>query len=667
MTLRQKLFLLLVSIALVPLAVLAGLGFRSSQNVAARLAAENQNAVVADITQLLARNVQANSSYLNGEAAIVELSLQLQAAAVERALGEPAPHVPLYFAERFDGPRTQWPPQTSLVRLGEAPQPMAVSASVGSVMVPRGVDRVAAHDNLERLASIDGTLRALDRENPGLFLAQFTALASGERNNFPGHGNYPPGYDSRQRSWYSAAHASDRRLWTPPLFSASTKQLTFIAAMPVHGPDGRFAGVSAVEIPIVDVLRKLDRSVQRQERAGATSIGRLADEVATILVVPFATEGARMPNALRVIAQRSYQQQAANWAATPALETIDGGNPSIYDGLVDDVVAGRSATVRMTYDGADSLWAISPVPALGAAILIVLPYDRILAAADAASEDVRASANGQLRNSAIVALLVLAALALIAYYVSDLATKPIRELAQVAARIGAGDLNARATVAGHDEITALANAFNAMVPQLQAGLRMQHGLEIARAVQQNLLPLQPPVIPGFDIAGASEYCDETGGDYYDFVDLSRTGEGRVAIAVGDVSGHGIGAALLMASVRAALRASIDGADSPEASMQRANRLLCADVGDGSFMTLVLTLVDRSAGTIRWVNAAHDAPLVYHRNANAFLETAGADVPIGIDPTWPYAEHELTLPAGDFVLAIGTDGIWETEDGAGRPY
>jgi sigma-B regulation protein RsbU (phosphoserine phosphatase) len=196
---------------------------------------------------------------------------------------------------------------------------------------------------------------------------------------------------------------------------------------------------------------------------------------------------------------------------------------------------------------------------------------------------------------------------------------------------------------------------------------MQHGLEIARAVQQNLLPLQPPVIPGFDIAGASEYCDETGGDYYDFVDLSRTGEGRVAIAVGDVSGHGIGAALLMASVRAALRASIDGADSPEASMQRANRLLCADVGDGSFMTLVLTLVDRSAGTIRWVNAAHDAPLVYHRNANAFLETAGADVPIGIDPTWPYAEHELTLPAGDFVLAIGTDGIWETEDGAGKPY
>ena len=88
----------------------------------------------------LARNVLANSTYLNGQAAVVELSLQLQAAAVERALSLPPPHVPLYFAERFDGPPAQWPPQTTLVRLGEAPQPMPVSAAVGSVMVPHGVN-----------------------------------------------------------------------------------------------------------------------------------------------------------------------------------------------------------------------------------------------------------------------------------------------------------------------------------------------------------------------------------------------------------------------------------------------------------------------------------------------------------------------------------------------
>ncbi len=204
-----------------------------------------------------------------------------------------------------------------------------------------------------------------------------------------------------------------------------------------------------------------------------------------------------------------------------------------------------------------------------------------------------------------------------------------------------------------------------MVPKLQNGLRMQAGLELARAVQQNLLPLEPPAIPGLDIAGASAYCDETGGDFYDIIDISRVGTRRVELAIGDVSGHGIGAALLMASVRAALRSSIDAGEAPAISVGRANRLLCTDVADGSFMTLVLASIDANAGTIRWVNAAHDAPAIYHRETDAFLATAGADVPIGIDPAWPYVEHRLTMPGGRVVAALATDGIWETENGAGH--
>jgi sigma-B regulation protein RsbU (phosphoserine phosphatase) len=665
-SLRQKLFLLLASIALLPLAVLAGLEFRANLNVAGRLAEQNRAALVADITQLLARNVQANSTYLNEQANIVELSLQLQVAADERQFSEPPPDGPLYFAAQFDGVPAKWPPHTNLTRLGGAPGTIPVSATVGSVMAPKSVNPAAARDNFERLSGTFDTLRGLARDHPGLFLAQFTALETGERDNFPGHGGYPATYDSRKRSWYRAAKASGKRKWTPN-FSASTKQLTFIASMPVHEPGGRFAGVAAIEIPIVDVLRNLDRSTQRQEKAGASSLGQVADEVATILVVPIKSAHAKTPDALQVLAQRSYQKQAANWTAAPALVNITGSDPVAYAGLVADVLAGRSGIARMSLNGADSLWAISPVPALGAAILVVLPYDRILAAADASSMAVRAAANAQLRDSGIVSLLMLALLAILAYYVSGIATKPIRELVAVVTRIGGGDLSARATVRGSDEIAALATAFNAMVPQLQDGLRMQHGLELARAVQQNLLPIRPPKIAGFDIAGASAYCDETGGDYYDFVDLSRAGDQRVEIAVGDVSGHGIGAALLMASVRAALRASIDAADSPSASIKRANRLLWADVADGSFMTLILALIDASAGSIGWVNAAHDAPAIYHRDSDTFLASSGADIPIGIDPDWPYAEHALQLPPGNFVVAIGTDGIWETDDPAGIPF
>jgi phosphoserine phosphatase RsbU/P len=273
-SLRHKLFLLLALIALVPLAVLAGLEFRASLNVADQLAAQNRAALVADITQLLARNVQTNSMYLNEQANIVELSLQLQVAADERQFREPPPDVPLYFAAQFDGAPAKWPPHTSLPRLGDAPGTMPVSDAVGSLMAPKSVNPTAAHANFARLSGTFDTLRGLARDHPGLFLAQFTALETGERDNFPGHGGYPATYDSRKRSWYRGAKTSGKRKWTPN-FSASTKQLTFIASMPVHEPNGRFASVAAIEIPIVDVLRNLDRSTQRRRRPAPHRSGKL--------------------------------------------------------------------------------------------------------------------------------------------------------------------------------------------------------------------------------------------------------------------------------------------------------------------------------------------------------------------------------------------------------
>jgi sigma-B regulation protein RsbU (phosphoserine phosphatase) len=665
-SLRRKLLVLFAAIALVPLAILAALELRASQILADKVAAQSESAIAGDITEILARTVQANSVYLNEQADVVELALQLQAAADERALGAPASRAPRYAATAFDGTKAGWPPGTALEQVG--PKRVAVSTAVASLQFAPGADR-GASDDVDRLSATLPIVRTLARDHPGLFLAQFTALENGAREDFPGHGNFPAGYDSRKSPWYVAAKAAGRRIWSPPIYSAWSGQLAFVAAMPIHAPDGTVTGVAASEVAIVDLLRHLD---QRALRAGtaATSTSTLSgisDDLATILVTPAASTLAGKIDVFHILAQRSYNDEAADWRVVPALETIASDDYDGYTALVHDVAAGRSRTVRLPFGGRDSLWAVSPVPALGAAMLLVLPYDRITDAAAAAGATVATTANGQLRNSAILGLLILACVAVISFYVAGWATKSIRELALVAGRIGRGDLDARAVVRGTDEIAELAQAFNAMVPQLQNGLRMQHGLEIARAVQQNLLPVAPVHIPGFDIAGASEYCDETGGDYYDFVDLSRAGDQRLELAVGDVSGHGIGAALLMAGVRAALRASIDAREAPAASIGRANRLLCTDVGDGSFMTLALLQIDTGARTIVWVNAAHDAPAIYHRGSDTFLAADGADVPIGIEADWTYTEHTIELVPGEYVLALGTDGIWETENAAGVPY
>jgi sigma-B regulation protein RsbU (phosphoserine phosphatase) len=656
---------LLAAIAIVPLAALAALEFRASQILADKVTTQSTAALAGDITEILARTVAANSVQLNELANVVELSLQLQAAAVERALGEPPPRVPVYPAAAFDGPRSGWPPATVPERIGSTLLPM--SLAVASVSVPRGVDADAVSGDEERLAGVTGTLRDLALSHPRLYLSQFTALADGPRENFPGHGNFPADYDSRLRPWYVDAETRGRRIWSPPIYSAWSGQLTFVAAMPVRDPHGRFAGVSAIEVAIVDLLGRLDRRAVETDAATGSSMAGIGDALTTMLVVPAASTVSGRVDVFHILAQRSYDGVTGDWREMPALETIFSDDYAGYAALVRDVAAGHSRVVRLSYAGQDSLWAVSPVPALGAAMLLVLPYDRIAAAAGAAGATVESTANGQLRNSAILGLLMLACVAVVSLYAAGSATKSIRELAVVASRIGRGDLDARATVRGRDEIADLAAAFNAMVPQLETGIRMQQGLAIARAVQQNLLPLQPPVVAGFDLAGASVYCDETGGDYYDFVELEPSGSGRIDVAIGDVSGHGIGAALLMASVRAGLRASIDAGDAPVAAVRRANRLLCADVSDGSFMTTVLLGIDARAGTLEWVNAAHDAPVVYHRDEDRFVPAEGADVPIGIDENWAYAARSLVLGPGDVIVALGTDGIWETENSAGVAF
>ncbi len=663
MNLRQKLLVLLAAVALLPLAVLAVLEFTGTRAFADRLDAANRADVESDLSRILAREVAANARRLDQDAQIAGLALRLQAGAVERALERPAPARRLYFASAFDGPERDWPPGTAVVHLSGAADAFPASFAVGSVLVPPGVSPESVRGDLQRLDATIPLLRDLRREYGDVVFLQFTALENGARDDFPGHGNYPPNYDSRRRNWYVTVKREQRRIWTPPLFSASTKQLTFITAMPVYGPQHRFAGVSAVEIPFLFLLRAPASTAIRNARSGAdlTEFAGVAHDLETKLVTATATNG------LTVVAQRTGAMEAAAWKSQPKHPTlVDGVDPQ-FGAVVADVAAGRPGIARFIYAGGDQLWIYAPVPSLHAALLQILPYAVIRAASDVAGASLRREATGQVQLTGIVALVMVAIVTVVGFIVAGAATKSFRDLATVAIRVGEGDLEARADVRGNDEIAALGRTFNAMIPKLQDGLRMQQSLELARAVQQNLLPLRPPVVPGFDIAGASEYCDETGGDYYDFVDLSHDAERNVAIAVGDVSGHGIAAALLMASARAALRGAIGGATAPGDAMERANRLLCADITDGSFMTLVLLVLDPATGVVRWVNAAHEAPLLYHFPTDAFVPLIGSDVPLGVDETWTYVEHTTPIPAGDVLLALGTDGIWETENPSGAAY
>jgi sigma-B regulation protein RsbU (phosphoserine phosphatase) len=193
-------------------------------------------------------------------------------------------------------------------------------------------------------------------------------------------------------------------------------------------------------------------------------------------------------------------------------------------------------------------------------------------------------------------------------------------------------------------------------------------LALASEVQKSLLPQGSPLIRGFDIAGRNRSCDEIGGDYYDFLWHRETPEAPFSIVVGDVTGHGVDAALLMTSARAFLRMRASQPGSLADIVTEMNRHLARDVLDmGRFMTLFYLLVDPRRQCLEWVRAGHDPALLYDPLEDRFEELKGSGLALGVDPEMHYGQyHREGLTKGQ-IIAIGTDGIWEAFNQAGNMF
>ncbi len=185
--------------------------------------------------------------------------------------------------------------------------------------------------------------------------------------------------------------------------------------------------------------------------------------------------------------------------------------------------------------------------------------------------------------------------------------------------------------------------------------RMERDLEVARQIQLGLLPETPPQLACWRLAAWAQSCDQTGGDYYDFIALPA---GGVDVVVGDVSGHGIAAALMMSTARAFLRALHEQDDRPEMMMTRLNRLLEQDLNDESFMTLVLCRLGAD-GSCSYVAAGHEPPLV-HRSDRAGDQLESSGLPLGMLSDSGYAATTLLPLAPGDLLVLCTDGISEAQ-------
>lgn len=244
----------------------------------------------------------------------------------------------------------------------------------------------------------------------------------------------------------------------------------------------------------------------------------------------------------------------------------------------------------------------------------------------------------------------------------------IKQVSAAAEKIAQGRYGVPLSVKTEDEVGQLTRSFNTMVRQLEEGVRLKEALDLAMEIQQSFLPKSSPDVQDLDIAGETIYCDETGGDYYDFLHLFKLGEGRLAVAVGDVVGHGIGAALLMTTVRAFLRGRVTHPGSVAEMITDVNRLLCIDtVNTGDFMTLFFLLLDSDKHELHWIRAGHDPAIVYDPASGSFGELKGSGMALGVDDTVEYRDNLSKKWSDGQLVVIGTDGIWETENPQGEMY
>jgi phosphoserine phosphatase RsbU/P len=480
-------------------------------------------------------------------------------------------------------------------------------------------------------------------------------------------------YDPRKRPWYSAAINSPEGTFTPVYFwfgdqgSASVTGAGY--AKPVRTTGGEHDGVVVVDV----TLGALSTFLERLElaRTGAVFV---IDSDNLLVAASQGGVNTEKGERLRIeLSESPAARAAAAFIGPPASARLDQpSTASQINALSALQSTGEPARISITAaDGSKSfarlhIVRLKPFPGVDWRCLAVVPESAFLTEARSM----------QRRSIALALVSVVGALAL-AWMLSRRLSSPLLALAEHVKKIGRGDFAARLNLTHARELEDVSQELNKAAAGLQQRMEMQHALDVAMQVQQSLLPLTDPVDDRLQVVGRAVYCDATGGDYYDYLDVAHlrasrqdSAGGCMFIALGDVQGHGVGAALLMATARAALRAQALDQTSLATLMHRVNTVLATDNRHNRFMTMVLVTVHVDAqgiGGLRFASAGHDPPIVFDPRSDQFTELQGGDVPLGMFEGTDYQEYAHNALAPGSIIMIGTDGIWEMPSPSGEIF
>lgn len=448
-------------------------------------------------------------------------------------------------------------------------------------------------------------------------------------------------YDPTKRPWWIGAVATDSPTYLSPYAWVNSDGSEVTLGLPfvqrVDDVAGNLVGVLSTEISLDDLSDFL-RSLRVGERGFVLVLDAEDNLIATSLGASIATP------------------------ELTALRALDSENPRVAGAA--GATIGRDAPqpgtleLESRVDGEPTLLRTSTysAPGLDWRIVTAVPIAELLTPVRTAQQ------RAMLATGAAVLATLLLGIGL-----GVLATRPISRLVADVKRIGDGELEHRVGAAASSELATLSEAINAMTVDLRDRVRLRESLQLAMEVQTNLLPDEPPTIAGLDISGHSTYCDETGGDYYDYLEIEGLDENSAALAIGDVMGHGVAAAMLMATARGILRSRCDEPGTLGDLLEHLNNLLVVDTGGERFMTMLLVKVNAKARTMAWASAGHDPAFLYDTASDEFADLEGGGIPLGIIGEQEYDEFvRPSLNNGD-VLVLSTDGLWEARNEAKEMY
>lgn len=649
MRIRSKLLVFFLLVSLAPLLLVWGSVRRDMTAMGENLADRSGNLLVHKASQSLERVVADHAAILLRERQLLEATARLLASRVEGVLSG---------HEHIAQGSVYAPPEDRLAALKSEYYGLGMSGAPQPLDVDFSRVAVRSGDAGTPLAGLAPVLGGIKIEHPNLLLWIDVALRDGDRVRYPearprmmgggmgmmgamgrvpGDNDFPSGLT-----------------WAAPAVDRITGRMVFALNAPIRDVDGAVTGCLTLVVPVDAVLHEESRN------------SPFPTDTESLLVAPVVDPATHEPG-LRIVArERSGQVGMGHMWIPEADAWLTPEDTAPLQRMAESMLAGKPGVIGMSGASGGELWAFAPMDERGVSLLLIVPEEDIVGEAQAARGYVAEQVREHNAKMGVVVLVVALVVVLMAFFLSRLFTRNIRELARAVRSVAQGDFSVRVGVHSRDEVGQLARSFNAMIPELQDKVRMQNSLEVAQEVQLSLLPGHDPEFPGADIAGTSAYSDETGGDYYDFIPR-RTGRGdSLVVAVGDVSGHGVQAALTMASARAYLRSLLSGGAPLHEAVPAVNRLVFEDTdGSGRFMTLFLLELFKD-GTMEWVRAGHDPALLLTSDGDRFEELQGEGLPLGVVP-----DAEFTVGSGKGVpgqiAVIGTDGIWEAVSPSGEMF